>query len=66
MRWTPTPGCRRAARPEEHARLLVAQLDGLLYDALARPFLGGEERQRLRHAVGVIVYGYAAPGLRAR
>lgn len=43
--------------PEEAARLLLAGLDGLLYDALARPFLGGAERSRLRGAVRVLVRG---------
>lgn len=46
--------------PQEAARVFVAQLDGLLYDALARPFLGGDDRTKLRHAVHVIVAGHIA------
>lgn len=49
------------ADPDEAAQLLIAQLDGLLYDALARPYLGGGRRNRLRRAVDVIVRGYV-PG----
>lgn len=45
--------------PDESARVLIAQLDGLLYDALARPYLGGAEPARLRGAVAAIVDGYA-------
>ncbi|WP_253767596.1 TetR/AcrR family transcriptional regulator [Goodfellowiella coeruleoviolacea] len=44
--------------PEESARLLLAQLDGLLYDALARPFLGGDDRERLRRSVDVVLRGH--------
>ncbi|WP_158894243.1 TetR/AcrR family transcriptional regulator [Amycolatopsis anabasis] len=46
--------------PREAARIFVAQLDGLLYDALARPFLNGDDRKKLRHAVRVIVTGHIA------
>lgn len=46
--------------PQEAAHVLVAQLDGLLYDALARPFLGGDNRATLRRAVDVIVRGHTA------
>jgi DNA-binding transcriptional regulator YbjK len=46
--------------PYEAARVFVAQLDGLLYDALARPFPGGDDRMRLQHAVRVIVAGHIA------
>jgi len=52
-------GIRRAgvADPDEPARILVACLDGLLYDALARPFLHGAERPRLRRAVAAVIAG---------
>ncbi|WP_020671347.1 TetR/AcrR family transcriptional regulator [Amycolatopsis nigrescens] len=43
--------------PEEAARVLLIQLDGVLYDALARPFLGGDQRDRLRRAVETMVLG---------
>ncbi|MCR3721756.1 MULTISPECIES: TetR/AcrR family transcriptional regulator [Prauserella salsuginis group] len=43
--------------PEETARLLLAGLDGVLYDALARPFLGGDHPARLRRAVQAAVDG---------
>lgn len=43
--------------PEETTRLLLTQLDGVLYDALARPFLGNDERPRLRRAVQAAVDG---------
>ncbi len=46
------------ADPDEAARLLIAQLDGLLYDALVRPQLGGADR--LRESVEVIVDGFSA------
>lgn len=47
-------------QPEESARLLVAQLDGLLYDALARPFLeGADDGGRIRGSIDTIVRGYA-------
>lgn len=44
--------------PDESARILLAQLDGLLYDALARPFAGGAEPERLRRAVDVMLRGH--------
>jgi len=47
------------ANPTEAAGLLLAQLDGLLYDALTRPFLGGAERKRTRRFLDTIVRGYA-------
>ncbi|GAB3477240.1 TetR/AcrR family transcriptional regulator [Nocardiopsis coralliicola] len=47
--------------PEETARLLLAQLDGVLYDALARPFLG-EGRDWLRRAVQAAVDGAVPAG----
>lgn len=43
------------AEPDEAARLLVAQLDGVLYDALARPRPRANERARLRRAADAIV-----------
>ena len=43
------------AEPERTARMIIAQLDGLLYDALARPFLGGADKEYLRHAVRALV-----------
>jgi DNA-binding transcriptional regulator YbjK len=43
---------------QEAARIFIAQLDGLLYDALARPFLNGDDRKKLRRAVRVIVAGH--------
>lgn len=46
------------ADPEDAARILLAQLDGILYDAVARPFLGGEEERQLRRAVRTIVRGH--------
>ncbi|MBV2364005.1 TetR/AcrR family transcriptional regulator [Streptomonospora nanhaiensis] len=42
------------ADPRGAARLLLAQLDGLLYDALARPFAPAD-RAWLRRAVGAAV-----------
>ncbi|ASR37260.1 hypothetical protein BAY61_22210 [Prauserella marina] len=54
------------ADPERAARLLTAQLDGLLYDALARPFLDGGDRDTLRRGIEVIVHGYTVPGLRGK
>jgi DNA-binding transcriptional regulator YbjK len=55
-------GLRAAGLPEpdESARILLAQLDGLLYDALARPFAGGDEPAHLRRAVEVLVRGHLA------
>lgn len=47
--------------PEESARLLLSQLDGVLYDALARPFLGGSDRDRLRRSVYAAVNGTVPP-----
>lgn len=41
--------------PDEAARQLVLQLDGVLYDALARPFLHGDDPTRLRRSVAAIV-----------
>lgn len=43
--------------PEETARLLLAQLDGVLYDVLARPFLGGDDPAWLRRVVQAVVDG---------
>lgn len=43
--------------PEEAARLLLAGLDGVLYDALARPFLDGDQPAWLRRAVQAAVDG---------
>ena len=45
--------------PEEAARLLIAQMDGLFYDAIVRPHLGGGEPERLRAAIAVIIEGLA-------
>ncbi|APU22902.1 transcriptional regulator, TetR family [Actinoalloteichus sp. GBA129-24] len=44
--------------PEEAARVLLAGLDGILYSALARPFLGGAERAGLRRSVEVMLRGF--------
>lgn len=43
--------------PGETARLLLAGLDGVLYDALARPSLGGDHPSWLRRAVQAAVDG---------
>ncbi|MUL43692.1 hypothetical protein FZ103_21425 [Streptomonospora sp. PA3] len=55
MRASETPA------PEAAARLLLVQLDGVLYDALARPFLGGGDRDRLRRSVQAAVDGAVPP-----
>lgn len=47
--------------PEDTARLLITQLDGVLYDALARPFLDGDNPARLRRAVRALVDGALPP-----
>ena len=39
------------------ARLILAQLDGILFDALARPFFGPADRPWLRHAVNSCLTG---------
>ncbi|EHR51337.1 hypothetical protein SacmaDRAFT_3102 [Saccharomonospora marina XMU15] len=47
--------------PERAARLLIAHLDGLLYDALARPYLGDNDRAALYHAIDTMVRGITSP-----
>ena len=47
--------------PAAAARLLVAHMDGLLYDALARPYLGGHDRAALRRAVATVVLAITSP-----
>lgn len=39
------------------ARLILAQLDGILFDALARPFFGPADSPWLRHAVSTCLAG---------
>lgn len=43
--------------PDEHARLMIAQLDGVLFDALTRPFFGPTDRSWLHRAATGIVRG---------
>ncbi|NIJ11922.1 DNA-binding transcriptional regulator YbjK [Saccharomonospora amisosensis] len=47
--------------PERAARLLIAYLDGLLYDALARPYLGENDRAALYQAIDTMVRGITSP-----
>ncbi|WP_199431251.1 TetR/AcrR family transcriptional regulator [Qaidamihabitans albus] len=42
---------------DQAARMLVAHMDGLLYDALARPYLGGHDRAALRESLDTLVRG---------
>jgi hypothetical protein len=46
--------------PDDSARILLAQLDGLLYDAMARPFYNQTDPAVLRRAVEVVVTGHFA------
>ncbi|MBB5906936.1 TetR/AcrR family transcriptional regulator [Actinoalloteichus hymeniacidonis] len=44
--------------PQESARVLVAQLDGLIFSAVTRPLLGGTDRESLRQSVLTVLRGF--------
>lgn len=48
--------------PERAARLLIAHLDGLLYDAPARPCLGENDGEDPHYAIDAIVSGITSRG----
>ncbi|SFO95905.1 hypothetical protein SAMN05421810_101523 [Amycolatopsis arida] len=56
-------GIRRTGvtNSDQMARLLIAHMDGLLYDALTRPYLGGYDRAALREAIDTLVRGITSP-----
>ncbi|NDL55926.1 TetR/AcrR family transcriptional regulator [Phytoactinopolyspora mesophila] len=55
-------GMRSGGLPleDESARILLAQIDGLLYDAMARPFYHQTEHAVLRREVEVVIAGHLA------